>query len=277
MARTRVITFANNKGGSAKTTTTTTMGHGLVLILQGSGLENSKVLIVDTDSQAHSTLLLTGRKDYPEKETLIGVLEAQRTGGDVKALLNDVIVQSDWSEDLHVLPASGGLDNAEESLVGQDGNVFFLKRILQHVAQDYAAILIDTCPKFSLLTKMSLLASDDVMIPVAPQYLDADGLMSMINKVYDIRNAWERDKPDVSGIAIVKFHSNINGHNQIQEAIANHPEIGHLYLGTVPLNSEIEYSHAAKESIFTFNPKCKGAHAYAGLVRKIAEQIFVGA
>jgi chromosome partitioning protein len=272
----KVITFANNKGGSAKTTTTTTVAHGLTIMLQSAKVPNPKVLVVDTDSQAHATLLLTGRKDYPESETLIAVLEAQRTGGDVKAALKQAIIPSTWDNNLHVLPASVGLDNTEESLVGQDGNVFFLHRILRLIKSQYAAILIDTCPKFSMLTKMALLASDEVMIPVAPQYLDADGLLSMINKVYEIRDKWERENPDVTGIAIVKFSPTVNGHNQIRDAIAEHPEMGKFYLGTVPLNAEIEYSHAAKQSIFQYNPRCKGANAYAQIVSNIGQLIFAG-
>ena len=273
----KVITFANNKGGSAKTTTTTTVAHGLTIMMQSAKVPNPKVLVIDTDSQAHSTLLLTGRKDYPEAETLIGVLEAQKNGGDVKAALKKAIIHSTWDDNLHVLPASTALDATEESLVGRDGNVFFLNRILRHIKSEYAAILIDTCPKFSLLTKMALLASDDVMIPVAPQYLDADGLLSMINKVYEIRDHWERNNPDVTGIAVVKFSPTVNGHTQIRETIENHDQLGELYLGTVPLNAEIEYSHAAKQSIFHYNSRCKSANAYAGIIRGVANMIFAEA
>lgn len=269
-----IITFANNKGGSAKTTTTTIVGHGLAMMMKNSGFENSKVLVIDTDSQSHSTLLLTGRKDFREDETLIRVLHTQRQGGDVRAALDDTIIQSNWDENLYILPASVGLDNTEESLVGQDGNVFYLKRILKHVQSKFPVILIDTCPKFSLLTKMSLLASDEVIIPVAPQFLDADGLASMIRKVYDIRAAWEQSNPDVTGVTVVKYSNRVNGHVATLGAIENHPSLGKLFIGMVPINSEIEYSHAAQQSIFAYNPNAKGAIAYAEITRNIASRIF---
>lgn len=272
-----IVTFANNKGGSAKTTTTTTVAHGSTLILENMKAANAKVLVVDTDSQAHSTLLMTGRKDYADEETLIGALHTQRLGGDVKAALKKAIVASNWHPNLHVLRASGGLDATEESMVGQDGNVFFLQRLLKQIKSEYAAIFIDTCPKFSLLTKQALLASDQVIIPLAPQFLDADGLVSMINRVQEIRDKWERENPEVTGVAVVKFSGTINGHNQIRDAIAQHPNLGKLYIGTVPLNAEIEYAHAAQQSIFEYNGNSKSASAYVDITQRIVQKIFVGA
>jgi chromosome partitioning protein len=268
-----IVTFANNKGGSAKTTTTTTVAHGTTLILENMKAANGKVLVVDTDSQAHSTLLLTGRKDYADDETLIGALMAQRLKGDVNAALKRATAVSAWHPNLHVIRASGGLDAAEESMVGQDGNVFFLQRLLKQVKNDYAAIFIDTCPKFSLLTKQALLASDQVIIPLAPQYLDADGLVSMINRVQEIRNQWERENPEVTGVAVVKFSGTVNGHNQIRDEIAQDSQIGKLYLGTVPLNAEIEYAHANQRSIFDYNSGSKSAAAYAEITQRIAQKI----
>jgi chromosome partitioning protein len=271
-----IVTFANNKGGSAKTTTTTTVAHGITLILESMKVSNNKVLVVDTDSQAHSTLLLTGRKDYADEETLIEALHTQRLKGDVKAALKKAIGVSTWHPNLHVLRASGGLDATEESMVGQDGNVFFLQRLLKQIKHEYAAIFIDTCPKFSLLTKQALLASDEVIIPLAPQFLDADGLVSMINRVQQIRDEWERENPEVTGVAVVKFSGTVNGHNQIRDSIANNQYLGELYLGTVPLNAEIEYAHTAKKSIFEYNAASKSAAAYAEITNSIAQRILAG-
>lgn len=272
----KVITFANNKGGSAKTTTTTTVAHGLSLIFQNSGM-NEKILVVDTDSQAHSTLLLTGRKDHPEEKTLASVIWKQSQKEDVRQALKRAIIPSTWDENIHVLPASTSLDAIEENMVGRSGNVFFLKRVLQLIQDEYAVILIDTCPKFSLLTKMALMASDDVIIPVAPQYLDADGLMSIINKVHDERELWESSSPNVTGIIIVKFHVNINGHKAIENAIIENEVTGSMYLGTIPLNADIEYSHANQMSVFQYNARSTGAAAYATVIRNIANKVFVGA
>lgn len=273
----KIITFSNNKGGSAKTTTTTTVAHGLSLMLQNSDIPDEKILVIDTDSQAHSTLLLTGRKDHSEEKTLASVIWKQSQKEDVRQALKNAIIPSTWDANIHVLPASTSLDAIEENMVGRSGNVFFLKRVLQLIQDDYAVILIDTCPKFSLLTKMALMACDDVIIPVAPQFLDADGLLSIINKVHDERELWESDTPNVTGVIVVKYHVNIKGHKEIESAIVDNHVTGSMYLGTIPLNADIEYSHANKQSIFQYNSRSTGAAAYAKVIRNISDIIFVGA
>ncbi len=269
----KVITFANNKGGTGKTTTTTIIAHGLTIMLQAVNAPNQNVLVVDTDSQAHSTLLLAGRKDFVDNLSLAGVLATENKDSDVASILERAVIRSKWDDKLHVLPANTSLDAIEESMVGRDGNVFYLRRVLKHLAPHYAAILIDTCPKFSLLTKMALLASDEVIIPVAPQYLDVDGLMSMVNRVYEIRYRWEQDKPDITGIVVVKFNAAINGHNEMQATVTQHPHLGALYLGTVPLNADIEYSHSHRQSVFEYNSRSKGAEAYAQITRTIGQPL----
>jgi len=58
---------------------------------------------------------------------------------------------------------------------------------LSKIASQYAAIVIDTRPSFSLLTEMALLAATDAIVPVEPRYLETVGLMSVIQKINDIR------------------------------------------------------------------------------------------
>ncbi|MEO1162863.1 MAG: AAA family ATPase, partial [Chloroflexota bacterium] len=153
---TKIITWANNKGGSAKTTTTTIVAHGLTMMLE-KATDNNKILVVDTDSQAHSTLLLCGHANFADEASLIGVLNAQRENSNSAEQIRNKIVESNWHPNLHILPVAEGLglDNVEAGLNGYDGNVFYLERILQKIKKDYALIFIDTSPKFSLLTKQA--------------------------------------------------------------------------------------------------------------------------
>lgn len=273
----KVITFANNKGGVAKTTTTTNVAHGLVLTMEQAKFPNGRVLVVDMDSQAHTTLLLTGNKDHEESESIANVLWSHNIGGDVEGAIKLAVKTSFWHPKIDVLCAHSGMNSIEEALVGRSGNVFFLKRILRHIERHYDVILIDTCPKISLFTKMALMASDEVIIPVSPQYLDADGLLTLIGEINNERDAWESSTPHVTGIIVTKYSNRINGHQTIKSQIQKHPVMGNSFLGVIPLNAEVEYSQAAKQSIFTYNEHCKGADAYASVTQKIAHRMFAKA
>ena len=60
---TRVFVFTNHKGGVGKSTSATNIAFGMVGVLRQAGASNCRVLLIDTDSQAHATLVATSRKD----------------------------------------------------------------------------------------------------------------------------------------------------------------------------------------------------------------------
>ena len=61
---TRVFVFTNHKGGVGKSTSATNTALGIAGMLRRTGAPNARVLLIDTDSQAHATLVTTGTKDY---------------------------------------------------------------------------------------------------------------------------------------------------------------------------------------------------------------------
>ena len=116
---TRAFVFTNHKGGVGKSTSATNIAFGIVGMLRQVGAANCRVLLVDTDSQAHATLVTTGRKDYGSDNSLYTVLMADRQNA--AAALASCIVQSQWDADLHILPASPMLEGAERELMGVAG------------------------------------------------------------------------------------------------------------------------------------------------------------
>jgi len=65
---THVFVFTNHKGGVGKSTSATNIALGLSSVLKSTGAANARVLLIDTDSQAHATLVTTGRKDYGSQD-----------------------------------------------------------------------------------------------------------------------------------------------------------------------------------------------------------------
>src|SRR5450432_2599470 len=104
MAMTRVIVFTNHKGSVGKSTSATNIAFGMVGLLRKAEAPNCRVLLIDTDSQAHATLVTTGRKDYGADDSLYTVLMADRQNAG--SALVHCIVPSTWDADLHILPGS---------------------------------------------------------------------------------------------------------------------------------------------------------------------------
>ena len=67
---TRSFVFTNHKGGVGKSTSATNIALGMVHLLRRANAANPRVLIIDTDSQGHASLVTTGRKDYGADDSL---------------------------------------------------------------------------------------------------------------------------------------------------------------------------------------------------------------
>src|SRR5574340_794910 len=125
------ICLTNNKGGVGKTTTAVTLAHGLVILLRHNNLPH-RVLLIDTDSQAHATLLTTGQREWDRSQSLGEVLLARPANAG--AILQRLIVPSTWDQDLHVLPGSPTLDGVNARLAEDHGFAVRLRHALRGVA-----------------------------------------------------------------------------------------------------------------------------------------------
>jgi chromosome partitioning protein len=266
-----IFVMTNHKGGVGKSTTATNVAFGLVQMLKQAGAARHNVLLIDTDSQSHATLMTTGRKDFGRDDSLYTVITAERKNA-VATLMN-CVVPSTWDESLHVLPASLLLESAERELIGMSGAPYRLSEPLKTVASQYGAVVIDTRPSFSLLTEMALIAATDAVVPVEPRYLETMGLLAVVNKIDDVKEGWQRPNLNVSHILVTKFDGRVKGHLQTVEKIKAHPVLGPLVTGMIPTNEAIAYSHHYHQSIFEYDPHCSASRAYALFVAQLIKPI----
>ncbi len=264
---TRVLVLTNHKGGVGKSTSATNIALGIAGVLRCAGAPNNRVLLIDTDSQGHATLVTTGRNDFGPDGSLYAVLSADRANA--AETLAKCVVPSTWDPDLHVLPASPMLEGAERELMRVSGAPYRLADPLSRVAGHYAAVVIDTRPSFSLLTEMGLIAATDAIVPVEPRYLETVGLMNVITKINDIREGWRHPELCISGILVTKMDSRIRGHNHLLEELKAHAVLGKLLIGVIPANEAVSYAHHNHLSIFNYDPQAAASKAYAKLVGKL--------
>jgi len=269
-----VFVMTNHKGGVGKSTTATNTAFGLVQMLRQAKVERHHVLLIDTDSQSHATLMTTGRKDFGRDNSLYTVITAERKNA--AATLMNCTIPSQWDEALHVLPASLLLETAERELIGVSGAPYRLSEPLKAIASQYGAVVIDTRPSFSLLTEMALIAATDAIVPVEPRYLETMGLLAVVNKIEDVKEGWQRPDLNVSHILVTKFDARVKGHTQTVDKIKAHPVLGSLVSGMIPTNEAIAYSHHHHQSIFEYDPHCSASRAYAQFVAQLVKAILKG-
>ena len=250
---TRSFVFTNHKGGVGKSTSATNIALGMVNVLRRAHASNCRVLLIDTDSQGHASLVTTGRKDYGADDSLYAVLMADRQIAP-QTLMN-CIVSSHWDADLHVLPASPMLEGAERELMGVAGAPYRLADPLSRIANQYAAIVIDTRPSFSLMTEMALIAATDAIIPV---------------------EGWRHPNLRVSGLLVTKMDTRVRGHNHLLAELRAHPVLGKLLLGVIPQNEAVSYAHRGHQSLFTYDPRALASKAYVQVVGSLVRYLAQG-
>jgi chromosome partitioning protein len=176
----KVIAFANQKGGVAKTTTTLNLAAAFAE-------EGHRVLCVDLDPQGNLTMSQGVNPDALE-QSMFDVL--------VHDLPIREIVRT---REIDVACSSIDLAGAEIAMSTRIGRERSLEKALRPVRGDYDFICIDTPPSLGLLTINALTAADKVIVPVQCEYLSMRGLIQLQNTLAMIR---ENLNPtvDIAGI-----------------------------------------------------------------------------
>lgn len=268
---TRVFVLTNHKGGVGKSTSATNLAFAISALLRRMNAPNCRVLLIDTDQQRRATLVTTGSNNYENARSLYAVVMAERRLA-TQTLL-DSIVPSQWDEYLHVLPASKSLEQAERELSGVAGAPYRLAEPLSKVASQYAAVVIDTHPSFSLMTEMALLAATDAIVPAEPRYLETVGLLSVIEKIAEIRDGWRHPNLRISGLLVTKMDKRIRGHRHLLYELGTHPQLGKLLLGVIPANEAVSYAHSQHQSLFCYDPKAAASKAYARVAANLTRLV----
>jgi chromosome partitioning protein len=164
----KVIAFANQKGGVAKTTTTL----NLACALAESG---HRVLAVDMDPQGNLTMSQGIDPDTVEV-SMYDVLVH-------KTSIREVVRK----REIDIACASIDLAGAEIAMSTMIGRERSLEKAFAPIREDYDFICIDTPPSLGLLTINALTAADKVIVPVQCEYLSMRGLIQLQNTLAMIR------------------------------------------------------------------------------------------
>src|SRR6266513_1417943 len=248
----RVISFANQKGGVAKTTTTLNLG----VALKEKGYE---VLLVDLHPQGNLTMSQGWNPDEIER-SMFDVL--------VHKLPVEEIIREN---EVDVAVSSIDLAGAELALSSMIGRERALERAVVPHKGDYDYILIDTPPSLGLLTINALVASDGVIVPVQCEYLSLRGLVQLENTLSMIR---ENLNPHVAiqGILPTMFDGRTLHAREAVEILQEN--FGDLVFKT-RIRKTIRYAEAPVKgtSVLKYDPSGHAAEAY----RQLAKEVLNGA
>ena len=256
---TKIICFANNKGGSGKSTTCANVGYSMVL-------EGKKVLLIDGDMQMNLTL------SYFDEETSLGFNESGKnlyTAIKEQKELTPFIRHTAY-EGLDLIPSSILMSGIEVDLFTMWQREFILKQGLAKIKESgvYDYILIDAPPTLGCWVMNIMCASDFILIPVEASPWGLFGLANL----FEFYEKLGRIAPDLKilGVVVTKANERKNQFKQAVDVLGSLENV-HLFDTVIRIDSAIEWSQENSRPVMAYKKTSRAAQEYLTLSKEVME------
>lgn len=241
----QIIAIANQKGGTAKSTTAAALA-------QGAAYREKKTLAIDLDPQGNLTFFL---KANPAGLTALDVLEGQPAA--------DAIQQTE-QPNLYTIAANWNL----QAIRTGTGSARRLASALEPIKKNYDLIIIDTPPTAGELQLNALMAASDLIIPVQADRISLEGLYQMIDTAQAVQRA--NKGLNLTGYVLTRCRGRSTLSRQMAEAIKQRAaEYGIPFLAAIREAVALQEAQALQESLYQYAPKCNPAQDYLILLDKL--------
>ena len=187
-----IISVINQKGGVGKTTTVINLATSLSIMGQNN-------LVIDLDPQGNATTGL-GKNNNDENNNIYNLL--------IKKIELQDVIQETQIDKLNIIGSHVNLSGLEVETANDSKRAFVLKEILSNerngILKKYDNIFIDCPPSLSLLTIMSLVASDELLVPLQTEFFALEGITQLVKTIDRIK---ENLNPslEIRGILLTMF------------------------------------------------------------------------
>lgn len=255
--KTQIVCFANNKGGSGKSTTCANVGYGLAQL-------GKKVLLVDGDMQLNLSLSFFSDDEVLEfargTDNLYHAIRGQRD-------LKDYIIHTPY-ENLDMIPSSTLMSSIEYELFTKWQREFILKKCLSSIveAETYDYILIDAPPTLGGWVMNILCAADKVIIPVEATPWGLFGLGNMFEFIEQVKQI--APSLEVMGIVVTKVDTRKSYFKQTFESLCGLDGV-HVFESYIRVDSTVEWSQDNNVPIMAYRRSSRSAQEYMALTEEI--------
>lgn len=248
----KVLSYVNQKGGVAKTTSCFNMGSCLA--------ETGRtVLLIDLDSQG-SLSVCAGIRAKADDVTIYEVLKGENPLDSIRQV----------SENLFIIPADMRLSGVDLEIAAYPERENLLRRSISPFKDAFDYVLID-CPTYLGLTVLNALtASDGVIVPVKVDYLALNGLSQLVDVINAVKKKMNPDLK-IDGM-IATFYNRIRrlDRQTVQQLETFFP--GLLFETKITQNTDLAEAPSTGEAIFDYNKKSSGSQQYKAITEELIKR-----
>ncbi len=247
-----ILSFANNKGGTGKTTTAVNLATALAQL-------GRRVLLVDLDPQGSATISF----GFEKAKLLYTIYDALVRSRRIEQVMLETKV-----ENLTLVPSNLDLAGAEVELASVPGREFAVREALEIAQQRFDPILIDCPPNIGILSVGAIVACDLLIVPVQCEYYSVDGLPTLLRF---IRMVKLRTKTDFDYLILLTMYDKRTG---LSKKIQQHfrQRFGdHVLKNAIPRSVRIAEAPSIGMPGIVYSPKNSASEEYRRLAKDLLE------
>ncbi len=253
-----IISVINQKGGVGKTTTVINLASSLAL-------KGKKCLVIDLDPQGNATTGL-GKINNDSSKNVYELLI------DKISLLN--VIQQSNVQNLDLIASNVNLSGLEVETANDSNRAFLLKEILtskeNNFISKYENIFLDCPPSLSLLTVMSLVAADELLVPLQTEFFALEGITQLMKTIERIK---ENLNPNLSirGILLTMFDKRNKLSSQVDDEARKFFK-DKVYQTVIPRNVRLSEAPSHGMPCVIYDKSCLGSKSYFNLADEFINQ-----
>jgi chromosome partitioning protein len=253
----KIISVINQKGGVGKTTTVINLATALAQL-------GKKILVIDLDPQGNATTGL-GISNNDTDKNIYKIIIGQSNPNNS--------IQSSSVKNLDLIASNVNLSGLEIETATNPKRAFLLKEILtqnENLFSKYENIFIDCPPSLSLLTIMSLVVADELLVPLPTEFFALEGISQLVKTIDRIKVSLNPGL-NIRGILLTMFDKRNKLSNQVDEEARKYFK-DKVYKTVIPRNVRLSEAPSHGVPCIVYDRACLGSKSYLELAKEFMDQ-----